>query len=63
MAAAAICGAWVPVRDHPADTLDIGRAFHEIPVRWRFHAIRHSIRTIDWLAGSRPLLLELVATR
>ncbi|TPN89351.1 sterol desaturase family protein [Mesorhizobium sp. CU2] len=29
------------------------RAFHAIPVLWRFHAIHHSIEELDWLAGSR----------
>ncbi len=39
------------------------RAFHEIPVLWRFHAIHHSVKTMDWLAGSRMHMLDMVATR
>jgi sterol desaturase/sphingolipid hydroxylase (fatty acid hydroxylase superfamily) len=39
------------------------RAFHEVPFLWRFHAIHHSAKTMDWLAGSRLHLLELVTTR
>ncbi|MFZ4758533.1 MAG: sterol desaturase family protein [Burkholderiaceae bacterium] len=41
----------------------IHRAFHEVPWLWRFHAIHHSVRTMDWLAGSRLHLLEVVVTR
>ena len=39
------------------------RAFHEVPFLWKFHAIHHSAKTMDWLAGSRLHLLELVTTR
>jgi sterol desaturase/sphingolipid hydroxylase (fatty acid hydroxylase superfamily) len=39
------------------------RAFHEVPFLWRFHAIHHSAKTMDWLSGSRLHLLELVTTR
>lgn len=39
------------------------RAYHEIPFLWRFHAVHHSTKTMDWLAGSRQHMLELVATR
>jgi sterol desaturase/sphingolipid hydroxylase (fatty acid hydroxylase superfamily) len=39
------------------------RAYHEIPFLWRFHAIHHSVKTMDWLAGSRQHILELIATR
>ncbi len=41
----------------------VHRAFHEVPWLWRFHAIHHSARTIDWLAGSRLHVAEVVATR
>src|SRR5437588_5615223 len=27
------------------------RAFHEIPLLWRFHTIHHSIEELDWLAA------------
>ncbi len=29
------------------------RAFHEVPKMWGFHAVHHSVETMDWLAGSR----------
>lgn len=41
----------------------IHRAFHEIPFLWRFHAIHHSSRAMDWLAGSRLHLVDIVLTR
>ncbi|MFQ5552099.1 MAG: sterol desaturase family protein, partial [Gemmatimonadales bacterium] len=30
---------------------------------WRFHAVHHSIRTVDWLAGSRLHLVDILVTR
>jgi sterol desaturase/sphingolipid hydroxylase (fatty acid hydroxylase superfamily) len=39
------------------------RAYHNIPWLWRFHAVHHSTRRMDWLAGSRIHLLEIVLTR
>ncbi|MPV71373.1 sterol desaturase family protein [Burkholderia sp. BE17] len=39
------------------------RAYHEVPFLWRFHAVHHSVKTMDWLAGSRQHILELVVTR
>lgn len=39
------------------------RAYHEIPFLWRFHAVHHSAKTMDWLAGSRQHILELICTR
>jgi sterol desaturase/sphingolipid hydroxylase (fatty acid hydroxylase superfamily) len=39
------------------------RAYHEVPFLWRFHAVHHSVKTMDWLAGSRQHMLELVFTR
>ncbi len=39
------------------------RAYHEVPFLWRFHAVHHSTKTMDWIAGSRMHLLELVFTR
>lgn len=41
----------------------IHRAFHEVPVLWRFHSIHHSSRHMDWLAGSRLHLVDIVLTR
>ena len=39
------------------------RAFHEIPWLWRFHAIHHSARTMDWIAGSRMHFVEILLLR
>lgn len=39
------------------------RAYHEVPFLWRFHSVHHSARAMDWLAGSRQHILELLATR
>lgn len=39
------------------------RAYHEVPFLWRFHAVHHSTRVLDWMAGSRLHLLEVIATR
>lgn len=39
------------------------RAFHQIPFLWRFHAIHHSIRTMDWIAGSRSHFVDILITR
>jgi lathosterol oxidase len=41
----------------------VHRAFHRVPGLWRFHAIHHSIREMDWLAGSRLHLVDVVVTR
>lgn len=39
------------------------RAYHEVPVLWRLHAVHHSSKAMDWLAGSRMHLLEVLITR
>ncbi len=39
------------------------RAYHEVPFLWKFHAVHHSAKTMDWLAGSRMHVLELFVTR
>ncbi|MGM9486162.1 sterol desaturase family protein [Ideonella sp. YS5] len=39
------------------------RAYHEVPVLWRLHAVHHSVKSMDWLAGSRQHILELIITR
>lgn len=41
----------------------VHRAFHRVPFLWRFHAIHHSSRAIDWLAGSRLHLVDATLTR
>lgn len=39
------------------------RAFHSIPFLWQFHAVHHSARNMDWLAGGRMHILEVFALR
>lgn len=39
------------------------RAYHRIPFLWRFHAVHHSSRHMDWLAGSRTHIVEVLLTR
>jgi lathosterol oxidase len=41
----------------------VHRAFHRVPSLWRFHAIHHSIEQMDWLAGSRLHLVDVIVTR
>ena len=41
----------------------VHRAFHGVPWLWRFHEIHHSAQAMDWLAGSRLHLLDIVVTR
>jgi sterol desaturase/sphingolipid hydroxylase (fatty acid hydroxylase superfamily) len=41
----------------------VHRLFHQIPFLWRFHAVHHSAQTMDWLAGSRMHVMEIVCLR
>jgi sterol desaturase/sphingolipid hydroxylase (fatty acid hydroxylase superfamily) len=41
----------------------VHRTFHAVPFLWPFHAIHHSIEEMDWLAGSRLHLVDVVLTR
>ena len=41
----------------------IHRLFHRVPFLWRFHAVHHSSEVMDWLAGSRMHLVDVVVTR
>jgi lathosterol oxidase len=41
----------------------VHRAFHKLPWLWRFHAVHHSVKEMDWLAGSRQHLGDIVITR
>lgn len=41
----------------------VHRAFHGLPLLWRFHAVHHSAEQMDWLAGSRLHLVDAVVTR
>ena len=39
------------------------RAFHKIPFLWGFHAVHHSAKAMDWLAGSRMHIVEIIGLR
>ncbi|MCR9117953.1 MAG: sterol desaturase family protein [bacterium] len=39
------------------------RSFHQFPWLWRFHAIHHSAQRMDWIAGSRMHVLEVILLR
>lgn len=39
------------------------RAYHEVPYLWRYHAVHHSSEVMDWLAGSRLHVMEILMTR
>ena len=39
------------------------RFFHANKVMWRFHAVHHSVKTMDWVAGSRLHLVDILITR
>jgi lathosterol oxidase len=41
----------------------VHRAFHAVPLLWRFHKVHHSVEVMDWLAGSRLHLVDVIATR
>jgi len=41
----------------------VHRLFHRLPALWRFHQIHHSSRALDWLAGSRLHIVDIVVTR
>ena len=41
----------------------VHRTFHVVPFLWPFHAIHHSIEEMDWLAGSRLHLVDVIVTR
>jgi sterol desaturase/sphingolipid hydroxylase (fatty acid hydroxylase superfamily) len=41
----------------------VHRAFHRIPWLWKFHAVHHSARSMDWMAGARMHFLEILALR
>jgi sterol desaturase/sphingolipid hydroxylase (fatty acid hydroxylase superfamily) len=39
------------------------RAFHRVPFLWGFHAVHHSARSMDWMAGARMHFLEIIVLR
>lgn len=41
----------------------VHRLFHAIPWLWKFHAVHHSIETLDWLAGHRIHPVDQIVTK
>ena len=39
------------------------RIYHELPGFWKFHAVHHSVETMDWLAGSRAHVTTIFIER
>jgi sterol desaturase/sphingolipid hydroxylase (fatty acid hydroxylase superfamily) len=39
------------------------RAFHRVPFLWGFHAVHHSAKSMDWMAGARMHFLEIITLR
>jgi sterol desaturase/sphingolipid hydroxylase (fatty acid hydroxylase superfamily) len=39
------------------------RAFHRVPFLWGFHAVHHSAKKMDWIAGARMHFLEIIILR
>ena len=39
------------------------RTFHEVKHLWPFHAVHHSVETMDWLAGSRSHIVATIIER
>lgn len=39
------------------------RVFHRVPFLWGFHAVHHSAKAMDWLAGARMHFVEIVLMR
>ena len=41
----------------------VHRAFHRVPFLWGFHAVHHSAKSLDWIAGARMHFLEILVLR
>ena len=39
------------------------RFFHQFPWLWKFHSVHHSVQAMDWLAGSRMHVVEVILLR
>lgn len=39
------------------------RIFHENPRLWKIHAVHHSVEHMDWLAGSRNHVVQMIVDR
>ncbi len=66
----AIIGSWpvfiqLPLAILVADVFQalLHRIYHKVPALWRIHSIHHSSQHIDWLAGSRMHIAEILLTR
>jgi len=55
----------VPVAIFASDLVfySVHRLFHTIPWLWKFHAVHHSIETLDWLAGHRIHPVDQIVTK
>lgn len=41
----------------------VHRLFHRVPWLWKFHAVHHSARSMDWMAGARMHFVEIFVLR
>jgi sterol desaturase/sphingolipid hydroxylase (fatty acid hydroxylase superfamily) len=41
----------------------VHRLFHRIPFLWGFHAVHHSAKSLDWIAGARMHFFEILILR
>lgn len=41
----------------------VHRTFHRTATLWRFHEVHHSIKAMDWIAGSRLHFVDIFVTR
>jgi len=41
----------------------VHRAFHEFDLLWRFHAVHHSTKLMNWLAGTRQHIFDVILSR
>jgi sterol desaturase/sphingolipid hydroxylase (fatty acid hydroxylase superfamily) len=41
----------------------VHRLFHTVPILWRFHAVHHSIKELDWLAAHRIHPFDQILTK
>ena len=39
------------------------RMFHQVPWLWKFHAVHHSAKSMDWIAGARMHFIEIALLR
>ena len=39
------------------------RCNHRVPLLWRFHAVHHSAQSLDWIAGARMHVVEIIILR